>query len=414
MRLTLPRLRAAASTFDPVLMVATVALSVLGVTMIYSASAIAASASDRMGHDEFYYASRQLSMVVFGLILMAITSRIPYQIFAKLVRVALFAAILLLVLIYVPGLGRETNGATRWLDLGGFSFQPSEFAKFALVLYLAKSLAYKKDNKVRHFTTGVLSHGLVTLLLASLIVFQPDLGTPATMFAILFFLMFMAGTRISHLAIVIIPTILVLALAIRFKAYRLARFMSFRDPFQERFGVGYQLCESLISIGSGGLFGHGLGEGHKKLYFLPESHTDFVFAVVGEELGFVGICLLLVLFAIWIVRGITISVNAVDAFGQLMALGITFSIGFQAFFNMAVAMGMLPTKGLPMPFVSYGRTSLLMTFVATGVLMNIHAGGVGRDARERGGANRRLQDAPRPATGGAGHAAAPAHHGGAS
>ncbi|MFN7132953.1 MAG: putative peptidoglycan glycosyltransferase FtsW, partial [Myxococcales bacterium] len=256
------------------------------------------------------------------------------------------------------------------IRLPGFSLQPAELAKFTLVLYLASSLA-KKRKKVKVFSIGFLPHCLITGVLGVMARLEPDFGTAVSLVMVLFALLFAAGARISYLVGSLLLALPVGYHLVASSPYRMKRILAFMDPWAHRHDIGYQVAESLMSIGSGGVTGLGLGESKQKLFFLPEAHTDFIFSIIGEELGLVGVAIVLTLYAVLIWRGIRTSLNATEPFGAYLALGITILFGFQAAVNMAVAMGLAPTKGLTLPFISYGGTSLVVCLAASGVLLSI-------------------------------------------
>jgi cell division protein FtsW len=292
-------------------------------------------------------------------------------VYRKVTYPLLFLSMLLLAA--VLKLGPSINGAVRWFRLGALSFQPSELAKFALALYLAVLLA-RKAAKVRDFSIGFLPPLLMTGIFLGLLLKQPDLGTAVIIGVTALGLMFVAGTRTSYILIsVLIAAPIGWKVFITGESWRMKRLLAFLYPWQYRRNTGYQLYESLISVGSGGVWGQGLGQGHQKLFFLPEAHTDFILAVVGEELGLVGVLAVLLCFALLVWRGLRASMRARDAYGCYLAFGITCLFGLQTIVNMCVVLGLLPTKGLPLPFVSYGGTALVMSLFMAGVLANISA-----------------------------------------
>lgn len=361
------RVGAAGARIDLVLLSAVLALSALGLVMVYSASAVAAAA--RTG-DGAHFLKRQLVAAALGVSAMAAVLKVGYRRLAALAYPALLSAVVLLVLVLIPGIGSTAGGARRWIRLSGFSLQPAEIAKLALVLYLAYSLA-KKREKVRFFSIGLLPHLFITGLLVLLTLAEPDFGTAVALVLILFALLFASGAKVSYL---VGSALLALPVAYHLVArspYRMKRILAFMDPWAHRHDVGYQVSESLMSIGSGGVFGLGLGDGRQKLFFLPEAHTDFIFSIIGEELGLVGVVLVLGLYGLLLWRGVRAALNATEAFGAYLALGITMLLSAQAAVNMAVAMGLLPTKGLTLPFISYGGTSLVISLAAAGVLLSI-------------------------------------------
>jgi cell division protein FtsW len=362
--------RAVLARVDLLLLCSALALTALGLVMVYSASAV--SAATRQG-DGAFYLKRQALAAVVGVGLLWAVLKVGYRRLVPWAYPALFVSLLLLVLVLVPGVGYAAGGARRWIRLPGFSVQPAEFCKIALVLYLAVSLA-KKREKVRVFSIGFLPHSVVAGVFMALCLAQPDFGTAVTLAVVLFALLFAAGTRLSYLVGSLLLALPVGWRLVASEPYRMRRILAFLDPWAHRHDVGYQVAESLMSIGSGGLFGLGLGDGRQKLFYLPEAHTDFIFSILGEELGLAGVALLLFLYAVFVWRGFRAVLNATEAFGAWLALGLTFLIGAQAVVNMAVAMGMLPTKGLTLPFVSYGGTSLLVTLAATGILLSVGQG----------------------------------------
>ena len=360
--------------FDPLLLAACLALTSLGLVMVYSASAI--TAQERMGN-AFYFLQRQAVAAAAGLIAMAVVLRLGYRRLARLSYPLLLAAVALLVLVLVPGVGTVVGGARRWIRLAGLGVQPAEVAKLAFIVYLAYSLA-KKREKVATFSVGFLPHLMVAGVLVALCMKEPDFGSSVVILFLLFVMLFAAGTKLSYLIGSILMAIPVAWTAVSSSPYRMARLMAFIDPMSHRHGSGYQVAESLMSIGSGGWTGLGLGDGRQKLFFLPEAHNDFIAAIIGEELGLAGISLVIGLFAVIIWRGVRASLQASEPFGTYLGLGITALMGFQAVVNMGVAMALLPTKGLTLPFVSYGGSSLVMMMAAMGVLLSISATAEGR------------------------------------
>jgi len=280
--------------------------------------------------------------------------------------------------VLVPSLGVAVKGARRWLRLGSISIQPAEMAKLVVVMYLAKYLT-KKADKLADFRSGLLPVLLVIGVLAGLILLEPDLGTVLVIGMVTVAVLFLGGARITHLVglgLCAIPAVLMLILS---SGYRRQRLMSFLAPWKDASDSGFQITQSFLAFGSGGPFGVGLGEGKQKLFFLPEAHTDFVLALVGEELGLAGTATVILLFVVFVLRGFQIAARAREPFGKYLGMGITLLIGVQALVNAAVVTGLLPTKGLTLPFVSYGGSSLVVSFVGVGMLLSIsrdrHAGG---------------------------------------
>ncbi len=378
-----------APPFDGLLLAAVLGLAAVGAVMVYSASAIPAGQSRRLGLDEFHYLKRQLAAAGVGLTLMALALRLGPRRIAALAYPLLGATLAALVL--VPFLGKTAGGAQRWIPLGPVQFQPAEAAKVALVLYLARSLARKRE-KVRLFSIGVLPHLAVTGAFALLCLVQRDLGTGVILFLVLLAMLFAAGARVGYLLLAAALAMPVAWHLVKSTPYRWARVMAFLDPERYRTGPGFQLWESLLGTANGGFFGQGLGQGKGKLFYLPAAHTDFIAAVIAEEAGLLGMLLLLALYAVVVWRGLRAALNASDAFGCYAALGITTLVCAQALVNLAVVFGLLPTKGLTLPFVSYGGSSLMTLLAACGLLLSVSG--------ERGGFLRRPVSAVRvaPAT----------------
>jgi cell division protein FtsW len=360
---------AAPVRFDALLLCAVLSLVSLGLVMVYSASAV--MAQDKLG-DSLYFLNRQLMAAGMGVVAMAVGMKVGWRRLARLAYPLLLVTLVLLVLVLIPGIGTTAGGARRWIRFPGFGLQPAEVAKFAWVVYLSYSLA-KKREKVATFSVGFLPHLLLCGLLVGLCMLQPDFGSSVLLVFLLFALLFAAGTKVSYLVGSVLLALPLAYAAVATSPYRMKRVLAFLDPWAHRHDIGYQVAESLMSIGSGGLTGLGLGDGRQKLFFLPEAHTDFIFAIIGEELGLIGVVLLVSLYAIVIWRGIRASLAAPETFGTYLGLGITSIIAFQATVNMCVAMGLLPTKGLTLPFVSYGGTSLVVLMGAAGVLLSLSA-----------------------------------------
>ena len=341
----------------------------IGIVMVYSAS----SAISMANHDTlFYYMKKQAIFFGLSLGIMFVAASFPFKAFQHLSYLILIAALALLVAVLIPSLNVEANGASRWLNLGGFTFQPAEFAKLALIIFLGYSLS-KKQTMIKDFSVGFIPHALVFGLFACLIIIQPDFGTIVVMGAITWGMMFIAGVRIRHLlspAPLIIPLVYFLVVKVD---YRLERILIFFNPWQDPYGKGYQITNSLKAFGSGGFFGKGIGLGMQKMHYLPEPHTDFIFSIIGEELGLVGVLAVLALYLILLFKGIQIAKNTTSVFGAITAAGLTLYIGVQVMINTGVALGLLPTKGLTLPFISYGGTSLIINMAAMGILMNIGA-----------------------------------------
>ncbi|MBR4082554.1 MAG: putative lipid II flippase FtsW [Clostridia bacterium] len=315
---------------------------------------------------------QQLLGIALGTAAMLVTSRIPYRFWRDtwVVVTGLAVSAVLLLLVIIPGVGRYMNGSRRWLSIGRITFQPSEIAKLALVLYLATTLTYR-GKRIRSLLTGIVPVLLVPGLLFLLIMAQPNLSTAGSILIVSLLMILMAGARWRHISLLTLCGGIVGALYAWSAPYRRERLLSFTDPFAKMSDEGYQLSQSLIAFGSGGLFGMGLGMGRQKYAYLPYPESDFIFAIVGEDFGLLGCLAVVALFVAFTVCGMRIAVNCRDKFGALLAAGITCTISVQAFLNMGVVIGILPTTGLPLPFFSSGGTSISITMAAVGILMNI-------------------------------------------
>jgi len=353
---------------DRFLILSALALVVMGVVMVYSTSYMVAM--NRFG-DEFFFMKKHLVYVFAGLVLFLAASRIPYPLYRRLVYPLLLLAAVLLVLIYVPGIGFKAGGARRWIHLGPLAFQPSEPAKLAVVVFLAYSLS-KRAERIKDFYFGFLPNIIIPGSIILLVLMEPDLGTSLTLSAIVFTMCFLGGVRLRYLLGLLVPVVPLVYIVITRYAYMGKRIMVFLDPWKDARGAGFQMVQSFLAFGSGGVTGVGLGEGMQKLFFLPEAHTDFILSVIGEELGLVGVALVIVFYIVFLVSGIKIALKAKDLFGAYLAMGLTVMVALQAVVNMGVVLGLLPPKGLTLPFISYGGTSLVINMVAVGILLNIY------------------------------------------
>ena len=354
--------------YDLFILLIAIALTCFGVVMVFSASAVTA---DKRLHDGFFYLKRQGGFAFVGFIVMLVTMHIDYHVWRRWAVPILLLSLVLLGAVLVPGVGGSAGGAARWIKLvAGFRFQPSEFAKIALIIYMAFSLDRKQD-KIKSFGPGFLSYMIILMVLLALLLKQPDLGSAVTLFIVAFFMLFAAGARLSYILSVILLSLPFLYFLIVDVEYRWNRIIAFLYPERDPLKAGYQILQSFMALGSGGLFGQGLGQGKQKLFYLPEAHTDFILAVIAEELGFVGVIVIVGLFFLLIMRSFRVAVEAKDTFGRFLALGIAVLLGVESAVNMAVVTGMMPTKGLALPFISYGGSSLVISLFAVGILLNI-------------------------------------------
>lgn len=358
-------------TYDAGVIVAAVFLTAVGVMMVYSTSSVY---SLEMYGNANYFLIRHAVYLAIGLVSMIVLMRVDYRLLRKFVYPAYLLGLVLLVAALVPGIGKEVGGARRWINLGPLSFQPSEFCKYILVLYLAHSLTKKRD-KLDNFIVGFASHILIAGVFVLLVLLEPDFGTATIMLVTLFGMLFVGEVKMKYLIPVGVVSAIFLCLAVLTKGYRMNRVMSFLDPWQDPLGSGYQAIQSFIAFALGGVYGTGLGDSSQKLFFLPQAHTDFIFSIIGEELGFIGIVLVLIGFGVLLVRSLRVSLRAPDLFGCYLVFGCVLLIALQAGINMAVAVGLFPTKGLTLPFISYGGTSLIATLSAVGVILNVSKSG---------------------------------------
>ena len=355
--------------YDKFLLVGTLLLMSVGVVMVYSASSVVAQ--QRFGSD-VYFLKRHVLYALVGILVLVTCRYVPYPVYRKMAYPILAITFVLLMALYVPGVGHSVGGAKRWLRIFGVSFQPSEFARLALIIYLAYSLS-KKRERIKEFSIGFLPHAIVGGILALLVVLQPDFGMAAMLALMAWIMLFVGGVRFFYL-FTSVAALLPIAYYLLFHVgYRAKRLVSFIDPWRYESDAGYQIVHSLMAFGSGGVLGSGIGNSYQKLFYLPEPHTDFVFSVLGEECGLVGVFLVVGLYAMIVWRGIVIAMRAQDLFGSYLAVGLVSALGLQVCVNIGVVMGLLPTKGLTLPFLSYGGTSLVMNAAAIGILMNISA-----------------------------------------
>ncbi len=344
-----------------------IVLICIGIVMIYSSSSI--YAWERYG-DSFYFLKRHLFFLLAGLVLTFLVMLVDYRLFRKYARLLLWIAFVLLVLVLIPGVGREVSGARRWFRFKFISFQPAEFANLALIIYISDFICRKQD-KIKLLLKGFLPPICVLVAIALLILLQPDLGTVIALGSVVLIMLFVSGSRGSYILSLLLCSLPALYLLVFKVPYRRVRILAFLNPWLDPKGTGFQIIQSQIAIGSGGLFGRGLGHSQQKLFYLPAAHTDFIFSIIGEELGLAGTLGIIALFAIFIQQGLKIIKNAQDKFGYFLALGLVLMISLKAIVNIGVSCGVFPTKGLPLPFISYGGSSLIFDLVSLGILINI-------------------------------------------
>lgn len=351
---------------DFILFVTIFLLVVIGVVMVFSASAYT-SANNSEIKDGMYYLKKQAMWAVLGISCMICTMKTDYHVLKRYTKPMLFFTIILLCAVFVFP---PVNGARRWIPLGFASIQPSEIAKYTVVLYLAASLD-KKGEKIKSFLYGVVPYLMVAGFFAGLVLAEKNLSIAAVIMGVTIIVLFVAEARIPHLGLLFGVVFVLGVTFILIEPYRMARVMYFIDPWQDAKGKGFQLVQSLLALGSGGIFGEGWFQSRQKCFWIPEPHTDFIFAIVGEELGLIGCAVIVLLFIVFIWRGLVTASKAKDKFGKLLATGVTAVIAIQAIINIAVVTGSMPVTGVPLPFISYGGSSLIFNLIAVGVLLNV-------------------------------------------
>ncbi|HGJ67519.1 TPA: putative lipid II flippase FtsW [bacterium] len=362
--------------FDKYLLIVVGLLLAIGILMVYSASN---AYSREQNGDSLYYLKRHLIWCVLGVFLMFFAMIIPnYYFFERLAWLLLGLSAILLVLVYVPVIGVNINGSSRWIKIGGLTFQPVELTKLSIVIYIARFLNRKADD-VKSFGHGILPVLLVVSVFLGLIFAQPDLGSVILITLLVFLMLFIGGAKIWHLAAISSVGLIFMIFGIFCANYRIDRLFTFFNLWADPEGKGYHTIQSLYALGYGGIYGTGLGGSIQKLHYLPTPHTDSIFSVIGEELGFIGTTFVIILFMVVVWRGIVISLRTEDRFASLLAIGIACIIGFQAIINIGVATGSLPSKGITLPFISSGGSSLVTCLISIGMLLNISKNGtIGR------------------------------------
>ena len=352
---------------DYILLFAVIIISIFGVLMIYTSSNIWA---EYKFDDPFKYLKMQSIFLIIGLIAMITISKIPYTYYKDKANIILLVCFLLLILVLIPGIGKIRNGSRSWFGIGGFGIQPSEFMKLGLIIFVSKYLS-NNDRNIKDIKRCVLPILLVTMFIFGLIMLQPDFGTGVILVMSIIGLLFISGLNIKFLLIVGLFGVVGAASLIIIAPYRFQRILSFLNPWIDPLGSGFQAIQSLFAIGPGGLLGLGLGNSIQKHFYLPEPQTDFIFAIISEELGFLGILIVSTLFLIIIYRGFKISLSSKELFSKYLSFGITFQLAFQTLLNLMVVVSLIPITGVTLPFLSYGGSSLLITLCEMGILLNI-------------------------------------------
>lgn len=338
----------------------------IGLLMIMSSSILVAS--EKFGNN-YYYVMKQLYSIIIGAVIFIITASIDFRFYKKIAVLFFIVALILTIMVLIPGIGSTANGAQRWLDFGFVRFQASEVLKLATVIYLAQWMVTKKKdlNNIAGFVPFLCILGLV----AGVVVAQRDLGTTLVISGIMVAMYFLAGGGIQFIGLVLGLGLLIIMLLIKFEPYRMTRFLVFLDPSQQQLGAAYHINQALLAIGSGGLWGLGFGESRQKYFYLPEAHTDSIFAIMCEELGFIRIMLFLILLVIFVLKGFVIAKKVPDEFGKLLCSGIMCWVAIQSILNIAAMLGLLPLTGVPLPLISYGGTSVSILLAALGIVVNI-------------------------------------------
>ncbi len=352
---------------DSIIFFITLILLSFGLVMVYSASSVMAL---KYHNDSAYYLKRQIIWAGAGMAALLAAWSIDYKILRKLSLPALFACFVLLVITLV---GPEVNGARRWIRFAGFSFQASEFTKPVLFTFVAASLA-KRADRLTEFWSGIGPYIFISGTLVLLIALEPDFGTAAAICAVVFMMLFVGGAKVSHLGALVLGSIPVLYLQLFKVGYRKNRLLSFMNPWSDPLGTGFQTIQSFLAFGGGGLTGVGLGQSRQKLLFLPEPHNDFIFSVIGEEFGLIGAAAVVFLFLLFTLFGMRLALRCKDPFGRLLAFALTLMIGLQALINMGVATGLFPNKGMPLPFISAGGSSVFVALMSVGIMLSVARG----------------------------------------
>ena len=353
--------------YNKLLLLAVILISLFGLLMIYSSSNIWA---EYKYNDPYKYLKSQAIFLIIGYILMIIISKFPYQNYKKLANIIFLTCTIMLILVLIPGIGTVRNGSRSWFGIGSLGLQPSEFTKLGLIIFTSKYLA-NNTKELKDIKKGVLPILSVLLLIFGLIMLEPDFGTGVVIVMTIIVLLFISGVKMNFFIKIGILGLIGIIVLILIAPYRLERIVSFINPWTDPLGSGFQIIQSLYAIGPGGLLGLGFGNSIQKHFYLPEPQTDFIFAIISEEFGFLGVLIVATLFITIIYSGLKISMKCQDNFGKFLAFGITFGLAFQTILNLMVVVGLLPVTGVTLPFLSYGGSSLLISLINMGILLNI-------------------------------------------
>lgn len=344
-------------------------LLAFGLLMVLSASSPIAYASEATNHDSFYYFKKQLLWAILGSVGMFVTANYDYRKLKQWAFLALIISVILLILVLIPGIGRKINDARRWIYIGPINFQPSEVAKITTIIFFAYSLS-KNYKNLKYFTVFIFYIGVIGII-AAIIMAEPHFSCTMLIVATLMIMLFVAGAKLSHFCLLAAPAAVGVVALVAMAPYRMARVTTFLNPFEDIQGSGWQIVQSLYAIGSGGIFGAGLGQSRQKFMNIPEPQNDFIFSILAEEFGLLGTILVVAMFIFLIVRGVKIALSAKDLFGTLLATGIIAMIAIQAIINIAVVTSSMPVTGMPLPFFSYGGTALAITMTEMGIILNV-------------------------------------------
>ena len=350
---------------DKIILISVIIISLFGLLMIYSSSTIWA---EYKFNDPYKFLKTQGIFLIFGYFLIYIISKIPYQTYFKYSNIILIGCIILLILVLIPGIGTVRNGSRSWFGIGSFGIQPSEFAKLGIIIFTSK---YLTNNKIKNIKSSVLPILSIVLLIFGLIMLQPDFGTGIIIVMTIIVLLFVSGVKMNFFIKLGILGMLGIVGLVIIAPYRLKRIVSFINPWNDPLGSGFQIIQSLYAIGPSGLLGTGLGNSIQKHFYLPEPQTDFIFSIISEELGFMGVLIVASLFLTIIYRGLNLSIKQKDNFAKYLSFGLTFSLAFQTILNLMVVVGLIPVTGVTLPFLSYGGSSLLVSMTNIGILLNI-------------------------------------------
>ena len=352
---------------DLVLLISIITISIFGVVMVFSSSYVWA---EYKFNDPFKFVKNQGLFLIIGIVLMLMISKVDYKIYYEKANILLFSCIILLILVLIPGIGTIRNGSRSWFGIGSLGIQPSEATKLALIIFTSKYIS-NYNKLLKSFKQGILPILIITFLVFALIMLQPDFGTGFIIIVTIIGLLFVGGANIKFFIYLMITGILGITGLIVIAPYRLKRILSYLNPWSDPLGSGFQIIQSLYAIGPGGLFGYGFLNSRQKHFYLPEPQTDFIFSIISEEFGFMGILIVSTLFLVIILRSFKIARKAKEPFGKFLTFGITFGLAFQALLNLMVVVGLVPVTGVTLPFLSYGGSSLLITLCSMGIILNV-------------------------------------------